>query len=48
EKLLSLYNPLSLRIEAQVREQLALTLVQGQRITIDLPTMKQTLVGLVE
>jgi RND family efflux transporter MFP subunit len=48
EKLLSLYNPLSLRIEAQVREQLALSLVQGQRITIDLPTIKHTLVGLVE
>jgi len=48
EKLLSLYNPLSLRIEAQVREQLALTLVQGQGITIDLPTVKQKLAGLVE
>jgi len=48
EKLLSLYNPLSLRVEAQVREQLALTLTQGQSITVDLPTVKQTLIGLVE
>jgi len=48
EKLLSLYNPLSLRIEAQVREQLALTLTQGQSIAIDLPTIKQKLTGLVE
>lgn len=48
QKLLSLYNPLSLRIEAQVREQLALTLTQGQSITIDLPTIKQSLTGLVE
>jgi RND family efflux transporter MFP subunit len=48
EKLLSLYNPLSLRVEAQVREQLALTLNQGQSITVDLPTVKQKLIGLVE
>jgi RND family efflux transporter MFP subunit len=47
-KLLSLYNPLSLRVEAQVREQLALTLIQGQSLTIDLPTIKQSFVGLVE
>ncbi|TWX69741.1 efflux RND transporter periplasmic adaptor subunit [Colwellia demingiae] len=48
EKLLSLYNPLSLRVEAQVREQLALTLTQGQSVTVELPTIKQKLVGLVE
>jgi membrane fusion protein (multidrug efflux system) len=47
-KLLSLYNPLSLRVEAQVREQLALTLTHGQSITVELPTIKQKLVGLVE
>lgn len=47
-KLLSLYNPLSLRVEAQVREQLALTLTQGQSIKVDLPTIKQSLSGLVE
>jgi len=47
-KLLSLYNPLSLRVEAQVREQLAVTLMQGQSITVDLPTIKQSVSGLVE
>jgi RND family efflux transporter MFP subunit len=47
-KLVSLYNPLSLRVEAQVREQLALTLIQGQSITVELPTIKQSIVGLVE
>ncbi|PKG86452.1 efflux RND transporter periplasmic adaptor subunit [Colwellia sp. 75C3] len=47
-KLLSLYNPLSLRVEAQVREQLALTLTQGQSITVELPTIKEKSVGLVE
>lgn len=47
-KLLSLYNPLSLRVEAQVREQLALTLQKGQSIRIELPSMNQTLTGLVE
>lgn len=47
-KLLSLYNPLSLRVEAQVREKLALTITQGQSITVELPTIKQNLVGLVE
>jgi len=47
-KLLSLYNPLSLRVEAQVREQLALTLKQGQSITVELPSIKQGLSGLVE
>jgi len=48
EKLITLYNPLSLRVEAQVREQLALTLTQGQNITVDLPTIKQSLPGLIE
>jgi len=48
EKLLSLYNPLSLRVEAQVREQLALPLIQGQSITVELPTIKHSLLGLVE
>ena len=47
-KLLSLYNPLTLRVEAQVREQLALTLTQGQPITVELPTIKHSLSGIVE
>jgi len=47
-KLLSLYNPLSLRVEAQVREQLALTLSQGQNITVELPAIEHKLTGLIE
>jgi len=47
-KLLSLYNPLSLRVEAQVREALALTLTQGQNIKVELPSLNKTLTGLVE
>mgnify|MGYP000701735911 FL=1 len=47
-KLLSLYNPLSLRIEAQVREQLALTLKHGQQITVELPSVNKTIVGEIE
>lgn len=47
-KLLSLYNPLSLRVEAQVREQLALTLTHGQNINIELPSINKTIVGAIE
>jgi RND family efflux transporter MFP subunit len=47
-KLLSLYNPLSLRVEAQVRETLALTLKRGQHISIELPAMNKTLSGEIE
>jgi len=47
-KLLSLYNPLSLRVEAQVREGLALTLTQGQNIEIELPSVNKTIIGEIE
>jgi len=47
-KLLSLYNPLSLRVEAQVREQLALTLNQGQKINIALPSVGKVITGEIE
>ena len=47
-KLLSLYNPLSLRVEAQVRERLALTLTLGQRIEIELPSINKTIIGEIE
>lgn len=47
-KLLSLYNPLSLRVEGQVREKLALTLSHGQSIDIELPTINKTIIGEVE
>ena len=47
-KLLSLYNPLSLRVEAHVREQLALTLTIGQSIEIELPSVDQVITGEIE
>ncbi len=47
-KLLSIYNPLSLRVEGQVREALALNLRQGQSITIELPTFNKTLTAQIE
>lgn len=48
EMLLSLYNPLSLRVEAQVRERLALTLVQGQTIDVELPSVDKVIKGEIE
>lgn len=47
-KLLSIYNPLSLRVEAQVREELALTLTKAQKITVELPSINKTVVGEIE
>ena len=47
-KLLSLYNPLSLRVEAHVREQLALTLTNGQKIEIELPSVNKVITGEIE
>ena len=38
-KLLTLYNPLTLRVEAQVREQLALTLQENQRLQVEIPAL---------
>jgi len=48
KKLLSIYNPLSLRVEGQVREALALTLTQGQTIEVQLPTFDKTLQAQIE
>lgn len=47
-KLLSIYNPLSLRVEAHVREQLAITLKHNQKIKIELPSINKTMVGEIE
>lgn len=47
-KLLSIYNPLSLRVEGQVREALALQLNQGQKITVELPSVHKSLEGVIE
>ncbi len=42
-QLLSLYNPLSLRVEANVREQLAVSLKKGQQLDVVIPALNQTL-----
>ncbi|MCB1645163.1 MAG: efflux RND transporter periplasmic adaptor subunit [Pseudomonadales bacterium] len=47
-RLLSLYNPLSLRIEAHVREQLALNLKVGDELDIEIPALNQSMKGVVE
>ena len=47
-KLLSLYNPLSLRVEAQVREALALALAVGQEVAVELPALAQRATGTIE
>ena len=47
-RLMSLYNPLSLRIEAQVREQLALTLRKGQRLQVEVPALKRMVEAEIE
>jgi RND family efflux transporter MFP subunit len=43
DKLLTLYNPMSLRIEAAVRESLALPLILGQELEVEIPSLNQTL-----
>lgn len=47
-KLLSLYNPLTLRVEAHVREQLALSLEEGQELEVEIPALEQTLTAVIE
>lgn len=46
--LLSLYNPLSLRVEAHVREQLALSLNVGQSLQVSIPSLKKKLAAVIE
>ena len=48
QKLLSLYNPFSLRVEAQVRERLALALTKGQALQVELPATRQRFTGRIE
>lgn len=48
ERLLSLYNPLSLRIEAAVRESLALPLELGDEVQVEIPALKRTLAAQIE
>ncbi|PLW81945.1 efflux RND transporter periplasmic adaptor subunit [Kineobactrum sediminis] len=47
-RLISLYNPLSLRAEAQVREQLALKLAVGDALPVALPSLELNVQGTIE
>lgn len=47
-RLLSLYNPMSLRAEAQVREHLALSLAVGQKLQVELPALSLEVEGSIE
>lgn len=47
-KLLALYNPLSLRVEAQVREGLALGLEVGQGLQVEIPALKKIVDAVIE
>jgi RND family efflux transporter MFP subunit len=48
QKLLALYNPFSLRVEAWVRENLALSLQVGQPLQVEIPAARQTLTASIE
>lgn len=48
DKLLSLYNPLSMRVEAAVREGLALPLELGQEIEVEIPVLDRLLTARIE
>jgi RND family efflux transporter MFP subunit len=48
ERLMTLYNPLSLRIEAAVRESLALSLELGQQLDVDIPALNRRLTAQIE
>lgn len=47
-KLLTLYDPSSLRIDANVRESLALTLNIGQQLETHIPALNKTLMATIE
>lgn len=47
-QLLSLYNPVSLRVEANVREQLAVNLTKGQPLDVEVPSLNKNLNSEVE
>jgi len=47
-KLLTLYDPKSLRIDANVRESLALTLKIGQQLETHIPALNKTLMATIE
>lgn len=47
-KLLSLYNPFSLWVEARVREQLALSLSMGDQLQVEVPALDKTYTAKIE
>jgi membrane fusion protein (multidrug efflux system) len=47
-KLLALYNPLSLRVEAHVREGLALGLEVGQSMQVEIPSLDKIVNAVIE
>lgn len=47
-KLLALYNPLSLRVEAQVREVVALGLEVGQALQVEIPSMQKVVDAVIQ
>ena len=47
-KLLALYNPLSLRVEAQVREHLALGLEVGQSLQVEIPSLEKVVDAVIQ
>jgi membrane fusion protein (multidrug efflux system) len=47
-KLLALYNPLSLRVEAQVREHLALDLEVGQPLQVEIPSLEKVVDAVIQ
>lgn len=47
-KLLSLYNPFSLWVEARVREQLALALEKGSAVSVEVPALERVYAAQIE
>jgi RND family efflux transporter MFP subunit len=48
QRILSLYNPFSLRVEAWIRESLALGLSEGQMLTLFIPALERELTARIE
>jgi RND family efflux transporter MFP subunit len=48
QKLLALYNPFSLQVEAWVREQLALALTPGAELQVEVPSVQRTFTARIE
>lgn len=48
DKLLALYNPMSMRVEAAVREGLAISLGLGQEVQVEIPVLDSVLTARIE